>query len=64
MKWDGVSSDSSFEGANLYKMLTVFIQNHLTRFSIDCHTERTVGRQKILCYDVCKRPVLLPQINT
>lgn len=46
MEWDGVSSDSSFGGANLYKMLTVFIQNHLTRFSIDFPTESPVGKKE------------------
>ena len=46
MEWDGVSSDSSFGGANLYKMLTVFIQNHLTRSSIDFPTERPVGKKE------------------
>lgn len=46
MEWDGVSSHSSFGGADLYKMLTVFIQNHLTRFSIDFPTERPVGKKE------------------
>lgn len=63
MKRGGVSSDSSFEGADLYRMLTVFIQNHLTGFSIDSPTERPVGRKKILCRDIFKQPILLSQIN-
>lgn len=46
MEWDGVISDSSFRVANLYKMLTVFIQNNLTRFSIDFLAERPVGKNE------------------
>lgn len=46
MEWDSVSSDSSFGGANPYNMLTVFIQNDLTRFSTDFHTERPGGKKE------------------
>lgn len=44
-------------------MLAVFIQNHLTRFSIDFSTEGPVGKKQTLCCGACKQPTLLPQMN-
>jgi len=43
---DGVSSDPTFGGANLYQMLTVFIRHHLTRVSVDVPTESPVGEKR------------------
>lgn len=42
-------------------MLAVFIQNHLTRFSIDFPTEGPVGKKQTLCCGVYNPPTLLPQ---